>query len=151
SGLCLALLLPACKKPSTSPTPVTTVPAGPTQAVVRVQVLNVQLRGSCAIYYPLPCQPVPDKNHPGFYNALVYTLDVVESGGVACSRNFLRLDRCEKGGALLETTQQGPAVFTGGNRLNAGQTRDFTEYSYFNSDIKPGRAIVISVGTTDDR
>jgi hypothetical protein len=119
--------------------------------VVTVQVLNLQLLGSCAVFYPYPCTPVPDKNHPGFYNAVVYTLHVVESGGVACNMNFLRLEMYEKDGTFLEATQQGPDVFTGGNRLNAGQTRDFTEYSYFNSDIRTGRSIVISVGTTDDK
>ncbi len=139
-GLGLALALPACKK-TTSPTPVATPTPAPARASVAISILNLQLK---------IVSPPPDKNHPGFYNELIYTLHVVESGGVGCSLNDVRLEYYEPDGTLIERTEQGPSVFTGGNRLEAGHTLDFTVFSYFNGDLKKGRYLVISLGTTDD-
>jgi hypothetical protein len=76
---------------------------------------------------------------------------VVESGGVGCNLNNVRLEYYEPDGTLIERTEQGPSAFTGGNRLEAGHTLDFTVFSYFNADLKKGRYLVISVGTTDDK
>jgi hypothetical protein len=140
-GLGLALALPACKK-TTSPTPVATPTPAPAKAVVSIAILNLQLK---------VVSPPPDRNHPGFYNELIYTLHVVESGGVGCNLNDVRLEYFEPDGTLIERTEQGTSAFTGGNRLDAGHTRDFTVFSFFNADLKKGRYLVISVGTTDDK
>jgi hypothetical protein len=141
-GLGLALALPACKK-TTSPTPVATPTPTPARAVVTIAILNFQLK---------IVNPPPDKNHPGFYNETIYTLHVVESGGVGCALNYVRLDYFEADGTLLERTEQGPSAFSvGGNRLEAGHTQDYTVFSFFNSDLKKGRSLVYSVGFTDDK
>jgi hypothetical protein len=141
-GLGLALALPACKK-TTSPTPVATPTPAPAKAVVSMAILNFQLK---------IVSPPPDKNHPGFYNETIYTLHVVESGGVGCNLNYIRLEYFESDGTLLERTEQGPSAFAvGGNRLDAGHTLDYTVFSFFNSDLKKGRSLLYTVGYTDDK
>ncbi|HWW93250.1 MAG TPA: hypothetical protein VN375_07790 [Vicinamibacteria bacterium] len=141
-GLSLALALPACKK-TTAPTPVATPTPAPARAVVSIAILNFQLK---------IVEPPPDRNHPGFYNETIYTLHVVESGGVSCNLNFIRLEYFESDGTLLERTEQGPSAFAvGGNRLEAGHTLDYTVFSYFNSDLKKGRSLVYTLGYTDDK
>src|SRR5258708_10942776 len=141
-GLGLALALPACKK-TTSPTTVATPTPAPAHAVVSIAILNFQLKQVI---------PPPDKNHPGFYWQTIYTLHVVESGGVGCNLTFVRLEYFESDGTLLERTEQGTSAFAvGGNRLDAGHTQDYTVFSYFNSDLKKGRSLLYTVGYTDDK
>jgi len=139
AGLSLALLLPACNNKK-SPTAPTATPTPTAKAVVTISLLNLQLQ---------VVQPPPDKNHPGFYNELIYTLHVVESGGVGCYLNYVRLDVYSSDGTFIERSEHGSSYFTGGNRLDAGHTRDFTVISGFNSDLKH-IYLVVSVGTTDD-
>jgi hypothetical protein len=134
-GLGLALALPACKK-TTAPTPVATPTPSPARAVVTIGILNVSLGN-------------PD--HPPFNWNLIYTLHVVESGGLGCNLNYIHLDAFKEDGTFLERTGLGPEVFTGGNRLEALATRDFTVINGFNTDPAPGRYLVITLGFTDDK
>jgi hypothetical protein len=75
---------------------------------------------------------------------------VVESGGVGCNLNYVRLEVFHPDGTFIERSEQGPSVFVGGNRLEAGHTRDFTVISGFNSDLKH-IYLVVTLGTTDDK
>jgi hypothetical protein len=135
-GLGLALALPACKK-TTSPTPVATPTPTPARAVVTISILNVSL---------------VNVDHPPFNWNLIYTLHVVESGGLGCTLNYVHLDAYKEDGTLLERTALGPEAFTpGGNRLEALATRDFTVINGFNTDPAPGRYLVITLGFVDDK
>jgi hypothetical protein len=135
-GVALALALPACtKSSSTNPTPVTTTPS-PTHAVVSIALLNISLVN-------------PD--HPPFDWTLIYTLHVVESGGLGCNLNYVHLDAFKADGTFLERTAVGTEVFVGGNRLEALATRDFTVTNGFNTDPLTGRYVVITLGFTDDK
>jgi hypothetical protein len=136
-GVALALALPACtKSTSTNPTPVTPTPSPPLQSIVSIALLNIQLVN-------------PD--HPPFNWQLIYTLHVVESGGVGCNLNYVHLDVFKADGTFLERTAVGTEVFVGGNRLEARATRDFTVINGFNSDPLSGRYLVVTLGFTDDK
>jgi hypothetical protein len=134
-GLGLALALPACKK-TTAPTPVATPTPAPARAVVTIGILNASLF---------------NVDHPPFNWQLIYTLHVVESGGVGCNMNYIHLDAYKGDGTFLERTALGPEAFTGGNRLEALATRDFTVINGFNTDPAPDVYLVITLGFTDDK
>lgn len=89
---------------------------------------------------------------PGFTYALVSNMHLAESGGVAATIDFIRLDLYLPNDTLLERTQIPSAQVPGGNALAANGVRDFTDLALgFNSDILRGRYVIVSVATTDAR
>ena len=79
-------------------------------------------------------------------------MHLTESGGVAATIDFIRLDVYLPNETLLERTQIPAAQIPGGNALAANGVRDFAGLALgFNSDILSGRYLVVSVGTTDAR
>jgi hypothetical protein len=87
---------------------------------------------------------------PGFIHALVSNVHLTESGGVAATIEFIRLDVYLPNNTLLERTQIPSAQLPGGAALAANGVRDFPALALgFNSDILTGRYIIVSVATTD--
>jgi hypothetical protein len=87
---------------------------------------------------------------PGYIHALVSNVHITESGGVAATIEFVRLDVYLPNNTLLERTQIPSAQLPGGAALTANGVRDFAGLPLgFNSDILTGRYIIVSVATTD--
>ncbi|HEY6554871.1 MAG TPA: hypothetical protein VI669_16065 [Vicinamibacteria bacterium] len=93
-----------------------------------------------------------DSRVPGYINSLVSNMRLTESGGVAATIDFIRLDMYLPNNTLLERTQVLAAQVPGGAALGASSSRDFADLALgFNSDILSGRYIIVSVATTDAR
>jgi hypothetical protein len=89
---------------------------------------------------------------PGYIHAFVSNVRLNESGGVAATIDFIRLDVYLANNTLIERTQVPSAALPGGAALAANGVRDFAGLALgFNSDILTGRYLVISVATTDAR
>jgi hypothetical protein len=89
---------------------------------------------------------------PGFFFALVSNVHLAETAGVAATIDYIRLDVYLPNNTLLERTQLTGAQIPGGNALAASGVRDFAGLALgFNSDIVPGRYVIMSVATTDAR
>jgi hypothetical protein len=89
---------------------------------------------------------------PGFIHALVSNVHLNETGGVAATIDFIRLDVYLPNNTLLERTQIPSAQLPGGAALAANGVRDFAALPLgFNSDILTGRYVIVSVATTDAR
>lgn len=89
---------------------------------------------------------------PGYIHAFVSNVRLNESGGVAATIDFIRLDVYLPNNSLLERTQIPSAALPGGAALAANGVRDFAGLALgFNSDILTGRYLVVSVATTDAR
>jgi len=138
SSLTLALSLMACGEsnplnPDPQPTPTPT----PSKAIVSLTLDAISL---------------DTVGVPGYIHAFVSNVRLTESGGVAATIDFIRLDVYSPANALLERTQVPSAALPGGAALAANGVRDFSGLALgFNSDIVTGRYIVISVATTDAR
>jgi hypothetical protein len=89
---------------------------------------------------------------PGYIHAFVSNVRLNESGGVAATIDYVRLDVYLPNNTLLERTQIPSAALPGGAALSANGVRDFAGLALgFNSDILTGRYLVVSVATTDAR
>jgi hypothetical protein len=89
---------------------------------------------------------------PGYTYAIVSNVRLTESGGVAATIDYIRLDFHLPNNSLLERTQLSGGQIPGGTALAARGTRDFQALGLgFNNDPLTGRYIVISVQTTDAR
>ena len=92
------------------------------------------------------------KDLPGFSHTLVSNVHITESGGVAATIDFIRLDVYLPNDTLLERVQTSGGQLPGGAALAANGVRDFGALPLgFNSDILSGRYLIVSVGTTDAR
>jgi hypothetical protein len=89
---------------------------------------------------------------PGYSFALVTNMHLNESGGVAATLDYIRLDVYLANNTLLERTQIASGQIPGGSALAANGVRDFTDLALgFNSDILSGRYVIVSVAYTDAR
>jgi hypothetical protein len=87
----------------------------------------------------------------GFNYELTFGARVSESAGLSANLNFIRLEVYDAAANMLERQEIGASIFSGGNRLNANSSRDFSVLMGFNSEPRSGRFVRIAVGTTDDR
>jgi hypothetical protein len=137
-SLALAVSLTGCGESNPlNPNPQPTPTPAPTKAVVTLTL------GAIAL---------DTVGVPGYIHALVSNVRVNESGGVAATIDFIRLDVYLPNNTLLERTQVPSAALPGGAALAANGVRDFNGLALgFNSDILTGRYLVMSVATTDAR
>jgi hypothetical protein len=136
-GLALTLALTGCGEtnplnPNPQPTP---TPAA-ARAVVTLSLDNAR---------------IDTGQVQGFGWALVATLRLAETAGLAATVDFVRLDLYRPDDSLLERTQLGGNQLPGGNTLAARGARDIALALGFNNDPLPGRYIIVSVFTTDAR
>ena len=137
-SLTLALSLMACGESNPlNPTPQPTPTPAPSKAIVTLTLGAITL---------------DTVGVPGYIHAFVSNVRLNESGGVAATIDFIRLDVYSPANALLERTQIPSAALPGGAALAANGVRDFNGLALgFNSDILTGRYLVVSVSTTDAR
>lgn len=135
-SLALALALAGCGTTNPlNPTPQPTPTPAPAKAVVSLTLGGISL---------------DSKDLPGFGHTLVSNIHIAESGGVAATIDFIRLDVYLPNDTLLERVQTAGGQLPGGAALAANGVRDFAAYALgFNSDILSGRYLIVSVGTTD--
>jgi hypothetical protein len=135
-GLVLALALAGCGDTNPlNPTPQPTPTPAPSKAVVSMTLASIKIDVGTL---------------PGFTYALVSDMHLKESGGVAATIDFIRLDVYLPNDTLLERTQISGGQIPGGNALAANGVRDFAALALgFNSDIVSGRYVIVNVGTTD--
>ena len=139
--LTLALSLTGCGGDSggstTTPTPTPTpAPALPTSADIDVEILGSGAATS------------------GQGNAVIFILEIVESGGLGANINFIRVDVFRATGEFVERSEVGAGEITrqtGTNRLLANETRELTVVMGFRATVKSGRTITLTVGMTDDQ
>jgi hypothetical protein len=138
ASLTFALTLAGCGDSNPlNPTPQPTPTPAPSKAVVTLTL------GAIAL---------DTVGVPGFIHALVSNVRVNETGGVAATIDFIRLDVYLPNDTLLERTQIAGGQLPGGAALAANGVRDFPGLALgFNSDILTGRYLVVNVGTTDAR
>jgi hypothetical protein len=134
----LALALSGCGETNPlNPNPQPTPTPAPSKAVVVMTLDAIR---------------IDDHKAAGFFWAIVANMRLNETGGVAATIDYIRLDLFLPNNTLLERTQMSGAQIPGGNALAARGLRDFTNLALgFNQDPITGRYIVISVGTTDAR
>jgi hypothetical protein len=137
-SLVLAMALAGCGATNPlNPDPQPTPTPAPSKANIAITLAAIQL---------------DTDRLPGFFYALISNMRLNESGGVAATIDFIRLDVYLPNDTLLERTQILSAQIPGGNALAASGVRDFTGLILgFNSDILSGRYVIVSVGTTDAR
>ena len=138
-SLLLALALSGCGDTNPlNPNPQPTPTPAPSKANVTMTLAAIAIDDSGKL--------------PGFTYALVSNMRLNESGGVAATIDFIRLDLYLPNNTLLERTQIPSAQVPGGNALAANGVRDFPNLGLgFNSDILTGRYVIVSVATTDAR
>jgi len=139
AGVVVALTLSGCGETNPlNPNPQPTPTPAPTRATVTVALTGVRLDTESKV--------------PGYINSLISNMRLTESGGVAATIDFIRLDMYLPNNTLLERTQVPAAQVPGGPALAASSSRDFADLALgFNSDILTGRYIIVSVATTDAR
>jgi hypothetical protein len=87
---------------------------------------------------------------PGYEWHLSVVLTVTERAGVGAQLTCVRMEMYSVDGTLLESVATGAGIFGGGNRLDAGLTREFLVQMGFDADPLAGRSVLISVGAVDD-
>ncbi len=139
ASLLLGLALSGCGETNPlNPNPQPTPTPAPTRANVAMALTGIRLE--------------TDSRVPGYINSLIGNLRLTESGGVAATIDFIRLDMYLPNNTLLERTQLLAAQVPGGAALAANSSRDFADLALgFNSDILTGRYIIVSVSLTDAR
>lgn len=123
---------------NTGPTPTTTTTtAGPTAAVVVMDILNYGALTS-----------------DGSGSIFQVEIRLMETAGLGANINYIRLDYLRATGELEERSEIGAddiANVLGTNRLDASSTWQQTVGFFFRGSIKRGRELIVTVNLTDDR